>query len=75
MYLYLLKQVVRFVWNVVHVVKSSKPMRNDWEVFGLLAAFRRLELRNNFNGEQIRIYYLLEARLGLIYLINNQCVK
>ena len=33
--------MVRFVWNVVHVVKSSKPMRNDWEVFGLLAAFLR----------------------------------
>ena len=42
-------------------------MNVNCEVLGLLAAFQRLELHNNFDGEQIRIYYLLggEARTDL----------
>ena len=40
-------------------------MRNEWEVFGLLAAFRAPELRNNFSGEQRSEFIIYwEARRG-----------
>ena len=41
---------LRLVRGVTDI--NFSPVRNDWEVFGLLAAFRAPELHNNFNGEQ-----------------------